>query len=119
MHPYGEKRPGGLPRIIHGWTEALLSVDRKNEYVIFFKDKPESLPVLPGNNWQTEVLGRGRFWLDRLRHHTICDVYLFNTPVLPFFWKPPKSVVIALDYPYKYLPPRSFFDRCRRIFVFE
>lgn len=117
MHPYGEKKPGGLPRIIFGWTEALLSVDQKNEYVIFFKERPISRLDLPGTNWRLEVLGPGRFWLDRLRRHTVCDVYLFNTPVLPFFWRPPKSVVIALDYPYKYLPPRNLFDWGRRFFV--
>jgi len=117
MHPYGERKPGGLPRIISGWTEALLSVDSRNEYVIFLKEKPSVPPALPGGNWRVEVLGRGRFWLDRLRRHTPCDVYLFNTPVLPFFWKPPRAVVIVLDYPYKYLPARNFFDRCRRYFI--
>lgn len=117
MHPYGEKKPGGLPRIIFGWTQGLLSVDRENEYSIFFKEQPLARPLLPGSNWTTYVLGAGRFWLDRLRYAPQADVYLFNTPVLPLFWKPPKSVVIVLDYPYKYLKARNLKERLFRFFI--
>ncbi|TSC61734.1 MAG: group 1 glycosyl transferase [Parcubacteria group bacterium Gr01-1014_48] len=117
MHPYGEKKPGGLPRIIFGWAESLMRNDEKNEYVIFLKEKPEHEPNLPGKNWHTEVLGTGRLWLTRLKHATPCDVYLFNTPVLPLFYKPRRSVIIALDYPYKYLASRNFFERVKRLFI--
>ena len=117
LHPYGEKTPGGLPRIIFGWAQALLSVDQKNEYIIFVKERPAVLPDLPGKNWRLEVLGNGRFWLDRLKKAPGADVYLFNTPVLPFFWRPPKSAVIALDYPYKYLKARGLKEKLFRIFL--
>ena len=117
MYPYGERQPGGLPRIIFGWTQALLSVDRENEYLIFFKEPPKAAPALSGNNWSTFVLGTGRFWLDRLRSAPQADVYLFNTPVLPFFFKPRRSVVIALDYPYKYLKANGLRERLFRLFV--
>lgn len=117
LHPYGEKQPGGLPRIISGWAEALLSVDQENEYIIFLKEKPKELPKLPGKNWRVEVLGPGRFWLDRLKDASQADTYLFNTPVLPFFWRPPRAVVIALDYPYKYLPAGSLTVWLKRKFI--
>ncbi len=117
MHPYGEKKPGGLPRIIFGWAHALMSVDHENEYIIFLKEKPEHLPELPGKNWRVEVLGTGRLWLTRLKHATVCDVYLFNTPVLPLLFKPRRSVIITLDYPYQYLAPRNFSERVKRIFI--
>jgi len=117
MHPYGEKKPGGLPRIIFGWAESLMRSDTKNEYVIFLKEKPEHEPLLPGKNWHTEVLGTGRFWLTRLKDATVCDIYLFNTPVLPLFWKPPRSVIITLDYPYKYLKSSNFQERLKRLFI--
>ena len=117
MHPYGEKKPGGLPRIIFGWAESLMQNDRENEYVIFLKEKPEQEPDLPGKNWHTEILGTGRLWLTRLKYATPCDVYLFNTPVLPLFFKPRRSVIIALDYPYKYLAPRNFSERLKRILI--
>lgn len=117
MHPYGEKKPGGLPRIIFGWAESLIRNDTENEYVIFLKEKPECEPLLPGKNWHTEVLGVGRLWLTRLKHTTQCDVYLFNTPVLPLFYKPRRSVIIVLDYPYKYLAARNFSERLKRVFI--
>src|SRR3989344_2823050 len=117
LHPYGEKKPGGLPRIIFGWTQALLSVDQENEYLIFLKERPITPPDLPGKNWRLEILGSGHFWLERLRQKTPCDVYLFNTPVLPFLWKSPCSVVIALDYPYKYLETKSIREWLFRKFI--
>ncbi len=117
MHPYGEKKPGGLPRIIFGWAEALISVDKVNEYLIFFKDQITRPPALPEGNWKTYVLGTGRFWLNRLKKYPEADVYLFNTPVLPFLWKPKKAVIIALDYPYKYLKATSLKQRLFRIFI--
>ena len=117
MHPYGEKKPGGLPRIIFGWARALLNVDTKNEYLIYFKDAITAPPDLPGSHWSTHALGRGRFWLNRLKHAPQADVYLFNTPVLPLFWKPKKAVIIALDYPYKYLKAESLKQWLFRFFI--
>lgn len=117
MHPYGEKKPGGLPRIIFGWASALMSIDKANDYLIFFKDKTTTPPDLPGSRWSTHMLGTGRFWLNRLRRFPEADVYLFNTPVLPLFWKPKKAVIIALDYPYKYLKAESFKQWLFRFFI--
>ena len=107
LHPYGEKQPGGLPRMILEWTKAMLRVDPHNEYTVYFKERPKTRPDLPGTNWRYEVLGKGLFWLDRLRFKTKSDVYIFNTPVLPFFYRPKNSVVISLDFPYKYLKPNG------------
>ena len=117
MYPYGEKKPGGLPRIIFGWAEALISVDKVSEYLIFFKDQITKPPALPRGNWKTFVLGPGRFWLNRLKKYPEADVYLFNTPVLPFLWKPRRAVVIALDYPYKYLKAESLKQWLFRFFI--
>jgi len=133
LHPYGEKQPGGLPRMIYQWTKAMIEVDAKNEYIIFLKEEPSCPPDFPGDNWRYEVLapleagrkrprlltrlGGGRFWLDRLRKKEKADVYIFNTPVLPLFWKPPRSIVIALDFPYKYLKPNSLKERIFNIFL--
>ncbi len=116
LHPYGEKKPGGLPRIIYGWAEALMGVDKENEYIIYLKDKPKILPDF-GGRAKVVVLGSGRFWLNRLKKAPQADVYLFNTPVLPLFWKPKHSVLIALDYPYKYLKAENFKQKISRIFI--
>ncbi|MDP3726076.1 MAG: glycosyltransferase family 1 protein [bacterium] len=107
LHPYDEDKPAGLGRTILGFVKGMLEVDRKNKYIIFVKKKPRHEPQLPGKNWKLHVLGEGLFWLDRMRHAPRAHVYIFHTPVMPFFWRPPKSIVIALDFAYRYLPTDS------------
>ena len=116
LHPYGEEHPGGLPRIIYGWAEALMSVDGENEYIIYLKEKPDIMPTFLGRA-RVVVLGVGPFWLNRLRRVEQADVYLFNTPVLPLFWKPKRALVIVLDYPYKYLKAKNVRERVFRLFI--
>ncbi len=116
LHPYGERYPGGLPRIIYGWAEALMKADQKNEYIIYVKEKPSITPDF-GGRAKVVVLGSGRFWLNRLKRVEQADVYLFNTPVLPLFWKPKHSIIIALDYPYIYLKAVNIKERLFRFFI--
>ncbi|MBI4992190.1 MAG: glycosyltransferase family 4 protein [Candidatus Harrisonbacteria bacterium] len=117
LHPYGEQMPGGLPRVIFEWTKALLGRDQENEYIIYLKHQPKTMPSLPGKNWRVAVLGSGYLWLNRLRNGPKADAYVFNTPVLPLFFRPAKSVSIVYDFPYKHLPPRDLKDRLRRIVI--
>ena len=107
LHPYDEDKPAGLGRTIFELVRAMLQIDEKNEYIIFVKNKPRKKPRFPGKNWQLHVLGEGLLWLDRLRSAPRADVYIFNTPVLPLFWRPPKSIVIVLDFAYRYLPTKG------------
>jgi len=108
LHPYGEEKPGGLPRVIFEWTKALIERDKKNQYIVYLKNKPKKNPDLPGNNWKLETLGGGIFWQDKLKDKEKADIYIFNTPVLPLFFRPPKSIIIAYDFPYKYLPSKNW-----------
>ncbi len=103
LHPYGEDSPAGLARVIFEFIKGMLEIDAENEYIIFLKNKPKKEPDLPGKNWRVESLGGGRFWLEQLRHATQVDVCIFNTPVMPLFYRPKKSIVIALDFGYYYL----------------
>lgn len=114
LHPYGEKKPAGLGRTILELTKAVLVEDVQNEYVIFVKNKPETHIDLPGKNWRLETLGSGFLWLDKgLSRATQCDVYVFNTPIMPIFYRPKKSIVIALDYAYWYFPPEKFVAKLK------
>ena len=108
LHPYGEDQPAGLARTIFELTKGMLMVDQENEYIIFLKRKPRVVPELPGKNWSVHVLGGGLLWLDHLRKAPQCDVTIFNTPVLPFLYKPKRSLVLALDFAYYYFPPKGF-----------
>ncbi|MBI1998858.1 MAG: glycosyltransferase family 4 protein [Parcubacteria group bacterium] len=107
LHPYGEDKPAGLARTIFELTKGMLEIDSENEYIIFLKNIPHAPIDLPGKNWRVETLGGGRWWLENLRTATRADVYVFNTPVLPLFWKPPRSIVLALDFAYYYLAERT------------
>ena len=117
LHPYDEDKPAGLARTIFELSKGMLEVDRDNEYVIFVKNKPRKDPELPGN-WKLHVLGGGLLWLDKMRFAESLDVYIFNTPVMPFFWRPSKSVVIALDFAYWYLAERTLKSQLRKIITF-
>lgn len=108
LHPYGEDQPAGLARTIFELSKGMLAVDRENEYIIFLKRKPRVMPEFPGTNWKVHILGSGLLWLDRLRGAPRCDVIIFNTPVLPLFYRPKRSVVLALDFAYYYFPPQGF-----------
>lgn len=118
LHPYGESKPGGLARTIFEWTKGLLEIDHKNEYIIFFKNQPVSKPDLPGTNWRIEVLNGGLFWKDKIKGRGQADVYIFQTPALPIFYRPKNSVIITQDYPYQYLPAKNFSGRVKNRLIY-
>lgn len=118
LHPYGEDKPAGLARGIFEFTAGMLRNDIENEYTIFLKKQPRILPQLPGENWRIEILGDSYFWLNRIRTKQKQDVYLFNTPILPFFWKPANAFVLCWDYGYRVLPVNTLRERMRNAFVF-
>lgn len=111
LHPYGEGKPAGLGRFIFELTKALLEADAKNQYTLFIKEAPETAPNFPGTNWKIEILGSSRWWLENLQRKPKADVYIFNTPVMPLFWRPKKSIVIAFDFAYKHLTGMSARER--------
>lgn len=113
LHPYGEDKPAGLARTIFELAQALVRYGREHEFVIFLKNKPRVMPQFPGANWNIEALGSGILWLERLKRSTPCDVYVFNTPVIPVFFRPRRSVVLALDFAYKYFPAKTVAGRMR------
>lgn len=117
LHPYGEKEPGGLPRMILNWTKAMIEMGTEHEFIVFLKEHPKNMPSFSGKNWSCHVLGGGRFWLDQLKSAPQADVYLFNTAVLPMFHRVPKSVVVSLDYPYKSIKPRNFHEWKMRLLL--
>ncbi len=104
VHPYDEVKPSGLGRYVFELVNNMLKCDTENEHVLFLKNKPSVLPSFPGTNWRVVVGEGGMFWIDNvLKKEKSVDVHLFCTPVMPFFFKPKKSVVIALDFAYKKL----------------
>lgn len=118
LHPFGEVQPSGLARTIFEWTSALLRNDKENHYIVFLKNNLNNPPKLPGNP-KIVSLGGGKFWLDNLKKFPELDVCIFQTPVLPPIYKPKQSVVIAQDFPYKYLKAKNVKERLRNGFLFR
>lgn len=118
LHPYGEDKPAGLARGIFEFTRAMIANDAEHDYIIFVKEQPRVMPDLPGKRWRLIVLGEGPLWLRRLKNAPPADVYLFNTPVLPLFWKPRRAIVLAWDYGYLMFPPDSLADALKKRLVF-
>ncbi|MFC1757090.1 glycosyltransferase family 4 protein [Patescibacteria group bacterium] len=120
LHPFDEKKPAGLGRYILELTKNLVESDSKNEFIIYLKNKPKNPITFSGNNWHVEVLGFGKFWRELgLLFAPKSDIYIFNTPIMPFFLKPRKSIVIALDYAYKYFEPRDMKESFRNFVLFK
>lgn len=114
LHPYGEEHAAGLGRAIFEIARSLIAADQKNEYLIFLKERPGVVPEFPGTNWRVVALGGGLWWRERLRAAPQADIYLFNTPVLPLFFRPKKSIVIALDFAYLEFGGGGLWERVRR-----
>lgn len=106
LHPYDETHPAGLERAIYALANAMIAADPKNNYTVFVKGKKKHPPQFQGENWDYVELKEQFLWLDRgLRPwRKKIDIFVFFTPVMPFLFTPQKSLVVAHDFNYKYLP---------------
>src|SRR3989338_6709160 len=120
LHPYGEDKPAGLGRAIFEITRSILDLEARlpsgsrasrNEYLIILRRKPKTLPEFPGNNWRIKIADHKYFWLDRALFGESLDICIFNTPIISFFVRPKKSVVIAYDFAYDDFVPSRFLKR--------
>jgi len=108
LHPYDEEKPTGLGRFIYELTENLMLAGKENEFLLFSKHKPRTEARFAGVNWKFFGGDGGTLWLDTvLKRNPKADIYIFNTPIMPIFFRPKKSVVIALDFAYIHLPSHS------------
>lgn len=120
LHPYGEGKPAGLGRYIFELTKSLIENDKDNEYIVYLKHKPKVMPEFVTSNWRVEVLGFGRLWRDiGLFFAPKADIYIFNTPVVPIFFRPKKSIVIALDFAYLYFKPEGIKERINNLLLYK
>ncbi len=110
VHPYSRTAPGGLGRANAMLSHAIAEADPANEYTFFVKGTDAAVGVQKGANWKTVLLGNGPTWLTGGLDASL-DAYVFFTPIIPLFFKPKKSVVIALDFAFLDIPPRSVAER--------
>ncbi len=101
LNPYGEKSPGGLGRFVFEVTKHLLELDHQNSYTLYFKGKEVPRPALHGEHWTYAGLGSRLLWLTgAFGMDRTFDAYIFFTPIIPFFLRPKRSIVFALDFAY-------------------
>ncbi len=120
LHPYGEGKPAGLGRYIFDLTRYLIENDKENEYIVYLKKNHKIMPEFTTSNWRIEILGFGRFWMEiGLLFAPKADIYIFNTPVMPIFFHPKKSIVVALDFAYLYFKPEGFRNRINNFLLYK
>lgn len=101
LNPYGEKSPGGMGRSIFEVAKNLIALDHQNSYTLYFKDKEPVRPAFQGGNWTYKGLGSRVLWLTgAFGMDRTLDAYIFFTPIIPFFLRPRRSIVVALDFAY-------------------
>ena len=117
LHPYGEDAPAGLGRATLKIIESLIAHDTANHYIVYLRRRPKILPTFAGSNWEIKILGYSFLWLDRGLWGEKLDVCYFNTPILPFFVHPKRSIVILYDFAYRYFEHSRFLAwyHCRSL----
>lgn len=104
LNPYVEKSPGGLGRSIFEMAKNLIELDRQNSYSVYFKDKNIPRPPFAGRHWTYTGLGSRALWLTgAFGMDRTLDAYIFFTPIIPFFLRPKRSIVVAFDFAYRTL----------------
>lgn len=101
LDPYGEKSPGGLGRSTFETAKAILAADTSDSFVIYVKRRPPHRPAFAGGHWSLVPLESRALWLTGgLRMDRGLDLYIFFTPLIPLFFRPKRSIVVALDFAY-------------------
>jgi len=109
LHPYNEKKQSGLGRYAWEVTKNIIDndYDKGHKYVVFLKEKPERLPSFKGDKWSVEIIDKKYFWLDRGLWGQKLDICVFFTPIVPFFVKFKKTIIVVHDLSYKYIIPEK------------
>lgn len=113
LHPYGEKAAAGLGRYILNLSEALTHANTQHTYVFFIKGEYKSVPkFIVNTRHEVRFVKEKKLWLDTaLNKNSDIDVWVYYTPMMPFFHTPKRSIVVALDFAYLHYPARSIKEK--------
>ncbi len=100
LHPYGEGQPAGLGEYILSLSEFLVNQHQEHQFVFFVKGLGKIEPkFIQGTVHEFRKVSKSYFWLDKaFKESPDIDLWIYHNPVMPFFHKPKKSIVIALDF---------------------
>src|SRR3569833_2533906 len=111
--PCDPQKPGGLGRCMFVLAKATVKAAPGKEFFVYSKS-PFPVDGVPPRMLPVRVWLRGASTLDRS-----LDVYIFFTPVIPLFFKPNYSVVVAEDFAYLELPRRTMRERILALVTYQ
>lgn len=99
LTPYGEKEPAGLGAFVLNLTLELVKQKRDWDFLIFIKGVHDTSIFDEFENVTIKYISDTFMWKDVafLRNRDV-DIWLYNNPSLPIFFKPQMSVLTALDF---------------------
>jgi glycosyltransferase involved in cell wall biosynthesis len=106
LYPYGVKQPAGLTETILSLSKGLVEVESGHDFVFFVRGEAPILPkFLDGTRHEMRRAADTLFWLDdAVKKGSDIDVWVINTPMMPIFNIPNKTIVIALDFAFLHYP---------------
>lgn len=119
IHPCEPDKPGGLGRANFALSESLLTEQTEHTYTVFIKGQPRPTPFSSYPNTTVVFLGDGPLWLTGARKlDRTLDAYVFFAPLIPLFFRPKRSIVIAFDFAFLTMPARSLKHRIGTWFLY-
>lgn len=115
LYPYGAKQPAGLTETIFSLSQGLVETGSPHTFVFFVKGEEPTIPrFLAGTKHEMRRTSSSFFWLDEaVSLGQDIDVWVFNTPIIPLFRIPKKTIVIALDFAFLHYPSSNFKIRLK------
>jgi len=118
LHPYNESNQSGLGRYALELTKEIINNDKNNKYIIFLKNIPNKDLRFESDNWEIKIINKKILWLDRGLWKEKLDVCLFLTPVMPFFVKFKKSILVVPDLSYLHAKPKKLKEKIKKVIIF-
>jgi len=119
IHPFDPDKPGGLGRSNFALAEALLEESSQHSYTVYVKGDSRPIPFDSYPNVEVVFMGNGPLWLTGARKlDRTLDAYVFFMPIIPLGFTPKKSIVIALDFAFLEIPPRTSKERLSSWFLY-
>lgn len=105
---YSAKKSAGLERATLDLLKSVLEQDKNNQYLIYTKKGSGLVGFLSDYDKARVIeIGFGKLWKDiGLWFAPRADIYVFNGPQVPIFFKPRNYAVIIYDFAYKLINPK-------------
>ncbi|MBP7770544.1 MAG: glycosyltransferase family 4 protein [Candidatus Pacebacteria bacterium] len=119
LHPYGDPTLGGSPGKFSPFVEGIMHGCPDDSFTCYLKGAPRDVRFSSGAaKVLYRFLGNVSFWVTGALKLGSHDIYIFFSPVIPLFFRPKRSILIAQDFAYLALPPAGIWGRALRPVLF-